>query len=259
MAWFDVLAVQGTLKSLLQHHSSKASFLWGWAFFIIQLSHPFMNTGKTIALTRRTVVGKVMPPLFNRLPTLVIPFPPRNKSLLISRLQSPSSVILPEKIKSVSVSIFPHLFAMKWLGVLKAWPLPFPRVRMSQAEAVSCLWPPLEVTQCHLGSIPFVLQISPVVLANLWGRQQANYRTSSFSNLHLLDQSPVAGHLHGFHSCYCMEQASGACCYTSVPSVFGFTLSGSQSHLKPYSKLGPLWTTPFKHWQDDGLLRGLPR
>ena len=83
--------------------------------------------------------------------------------------------------------------------------------------------------------------------------------SSYFSNLHLLDQSPIAGHLHGFHSCYCMEQASGACCYTSVPSVFGFTLSGSQSHLKPYSKLGPLWTTPFKHWQDDGLLRGLPR
>ena len=90
----DLLAVQGTLKSLLQHHSSKASVLWRSAFFIVQLSHPYMTTGKTIALTRQTFVGKVMSLLFNMLSRLVIAFLPRSKSLLISWLQSPSAVIL---------------------------------------------------------------------------------------------------------------------------------------------------------------------
>ena len=89
----DLLAVQGTLKSLLQHHSSKASILWGSAFFTIQLSHPYTTTGKTIALTRRTFVGKVMSLLFNMLSRLVITFLPRSKRLLISWLQSPSAVI----------------------------------------------------------------------------------------------------------------------------------------------------------------------
>ena len=89
----DLLAVQGTLKSLLQHHSSKASISWGSAFFTIQLSHPYMTTGKMIALTRRTFVGKVMSLLFNMLSRLVITFLPRNKRLLISWLQSPSAVI----------------------------------------------------------------------------------------------------------------------------------------------------------------------
>ena len=104
--WLDLLAVQGTLKSLLQHHSSKASVLWCSAFFTVQLSHPYMTTGKTIALTRRTFVGKVMPLLFNKLSRLVITFLPRSKCLLISWLQSPSAVILePNKIKSVTVSI----------------------------------------------------------------------------------------------------------------------------------------------------------
>ena len=102
----DLLAVQGTLKSLLQHHSSKASILWGSDFVIVQLSHPYMTTGKTIALTRETFVGKVMSLLFNMLSRLVIAFLPRNKHLLISWLQSPSAVILePKKIKSVTVSI----------------------------------------------------------------------------------------------------------------------------------------------------------
>ena len=87
---FDLLAVQGTLKSLLQHHSSKASILWHSAFFIVQLSHPYMTTGKTIALIRQTSVGKVMSLLFNMLSRLVIAFLPRNKRLLISWLQSPS-------------------------------------------------------------------------------------------------------------------------------------------------------------------------
>ena len=97
--WFDRHAVQGTLKSLLQHHSSKASILWHSAFFIVQLSHPYMTTGKTIALTRRTFVGKVMSLLFNTLSRLVITFLPRSKRLLISWLQSPSAVILePKKI-----------------------------------------------------------------------------------------------------------------------------------------------------------------
>ena len=103
--WFDLLVVQGTLKSLLQHHSSKASILWCLAFFIVQLSHPYMTTGKTIALTRRTFVGKVMSLLFNVLSRLVITFLPRSKRLLISWLQSPSAVILePQKIKSDTVS-----------------------------------------------------------------------------------------------------------------------------------------------------------
>ena len=105
MDWLDLLAVQGTLKSLLQHHSSKASIIRHSAFFIVQLSHPYMTTGKTIALTRRTFVGKVMSLLFNMLSRLLITFLPRSKRLLISWLQSPSAVILePRKIKSDTVS-----------------------------------------------------------------------------------------------------------------------------------------------------------
>ena len=105
MDWLDLLAVQGTLKSLLQHHSSKASILRCSAFFIVQLSHPYMTTGKTIALTRRTFVVKVISLLFNMLSRLVIAFLPRSKCLLISWLQSPSAVILePRKIQSDTVS-----------------------------------------------------------------------------------------------------------------------------------------------------------
>ena len=105
MDWLDLLAVQGTLKSLLQHHSSKASILQCSAFFIVQLSHPYTTTEKTIALTRWTFVGKVMSLLFNRLSRLVITFFPRSKHLLFSWLQSPSAVILePRKMKSLTVS-----------------------------------------------------------------------------------------------------------------------------------------------------------
>ena len=105
MDWLDPLAVQGILKSLLLHHSSKASILGHSAFFIVQLSHPYMTIGKTIALTRRTLVGKVMSLLFSMLSRLIIAFLPRSKRLLISQLQSPSAVILePKKIKSVTVS-----------------------------------------------------------------------------------------------------------------------------------------------------------
>ena len=105
MDWLDLLLVQGTLKSLLQHHSSKALILWCSAFFIVQLSHPYMTTGKTIALTRETFVGKVMSLLFDMLSRLVITFLPRSKHLLTSWLQSPSAVILePIKIKSATAS-----------------------------------------------------------------------------------------------------------------------------------------------------------
>ena len=105
MGWLDLLAIQGILKSLLQHNSLKASVLWLSDFFIVQLSHPYMTTVKTIALTKQTFVGKVMSLLFNMLYRLVITFLPRSKRLLISWLQSPSAVILePPKIKSDTVS-----------------------------------------------------------------------------------------------------------------------------------------------------------
>ena len=110
----DLLAVQGTLKSLLQQHSSKASILWRSAFFTVQLSHPYMTTGKTIALTRRTLVGKVTSLLFNMLSRLVIAFLSRSKCLLISWLQSSPSVILEPPKKSLSLfPLFPCLSALK--------------------------------------------------------------------------------------------------------------------------------------------------
>ena len=114
MDWLDLLAVQGTLKRLLQHHGSKASILQCSAFLVVQLSHPYMTTRKTIALPRRILVGKVMSLLFNMLSSLIITFLPMSKHLVISWLQSPSAVILePRKIKSDTVSpLFPHLFAM---------------------------------------------------------------------------------------------------------------------------------------------------
>ena len=109
--WLDLLAVQGTVKNLLQHHSSKASILWRSAIFVVQLSHPYITTGKIIALTRWTFVGKVMSLLSNMLFRLVMAFLPRNKHLLLSWLQSPSAVIFePKKVKSLTVS---PLFAMK--------------------------------------------------------------------------------------------------------------------------------------------------
>ena len=116
--WLDLLAVQRTLKSLLQHHNLKASILQHSAFYIVQLSHPYMTTGKTIALTRWTFVGKVMSLLFNMLSRLVITFLPRSKHLLISWLQSPSSVILkPKEMKSVTVSIVPPSICHEVMGL----------------------------------------------------------------------------------------------------------------------------------------------
>ena len=130
MDWLDLLAVQGILKSLLQHQSSKVSILQSSAFFIVQLSHPHMTTGKTIALTRQTFVGKVMSLLFNMLSRLVIAFLPRSKCLLISWLQSPSAVILvPKKIKSLTVSIVSPSICHEVMGpdamILVFWMLSF--------------------------------------------------------------------------------------------------------------------------------------
>ena len=112
--WLDLLEVQGTLKSLLQHHSSKTSFFLCSAFFMVQLSYPYMTTGKTISLTRWNFVGRVMSLLFNMLFRFVITFPARSKCLLISWLTSPSAVILePKKINLSLFPLFPHLFAVK--------------------------------------------------------------------------------------------------------------------------------------------------
>ena len=111
--WFDLLAVQGALRNLLQHHSSKASILQCSAFFMVQLSHPYMITGKAIALTRRTFVGKVMSLFFNMLSRLIITFLPRSKHLLVSWLQSPSAVIMePKKISLSLFPLCPHLFVV---------------------------------------------------------------------------------------------------------------------------------------------------
>ena len=130
MDWLDLLALQGTLKSLLQHHRSKASILWHSAFFTVQLSHPYMTGGKSIALTRQIFVCKVMSLLFNMLSSLVITFLPRSKHLLISWLQSPSAVIWePKKIKSFTVSIVSPCICHEVIGpdtmILVFWMLSF--------------------------------------------------------------------------------------------------------------------------------------
>ena len=142
MDWLDLLAVQGTLKNLLQHHSSKASILWCSAFFTVQFSHPCMTTGKTIALTGRTFVGKVKSLLLNMLSRLVIIFLPRSKRLLILWLQSPSAVILePRKIKSATVStVFPSI-CHEVMGpdamILVFWMLSFkPTFSLSSLESL---------------------------------------------------------------------------------------------------------------------------
>ena len=147
--WFDLCAVQGTLKSLLQHHSSKASILQHSAFFIVQLSHTYMTTGKIIVLTRWTLVGKVMSLLFNMLSRLALIFLPRSKRLLISLLQSPSAVILePRKIKSATVSpSICHVLEKEGiaLGVLtrRLGPEPQPVVYLSKRlDPTAWGWPP---------------------------------------------------------------------------------------------------------------------
>ena len=146
MDWLNLLAVQGTLKSLLQYHSSKASILWCSAFFIAQLSHPYMTTGRTTALTIQTFAGKVISLLFNMLSRLVITFLPRDKHLLISWLQSPSAVILePKNIKSVTVSTVSPSICHEVMGpdamILVFWMLSFkPTLSMSSFTFIKRLF-----------------------------------------------------------------------------------------------------------------------
>ena len=148
MDWLDLLAVQGTLKSLVQHHSSKASIFRHSAFFTVQLSHPYMTTGKIIALTRRTFVGKVVSLLFNMLSRLVITFLPRSKCLLISWLQSPSAVILEtKKIKSDTVSTVSPSISHGVMGpdamISVFWMLSFkPTFSLSSFTFIKTVWPP---------------------------------------------------------------------------------------------------------------------
>ena len=144
MDWLDLLTVQGTLKSLLQHHRSKASILWQSAFFMVQLSHAYVTTGKTIALTRLIFAGKVMSLLFNMLSKLVISFLPRIKCLLISWLQSPSAVILePKKIKSDTVSTVSPSICHEVMGpdvmILVFWMLSFkPTYYVGEGNGTPC-------------------------------------------------------------------------------------------------------------------------
>ena len=121
MEWFDLLAVQGTLKSLLQHHSSKASILWHSAVFMVQLSHPYVTTGKTIALTTWTFVGKVMPLHFNMLSRLVIPFLPRSKRLLISWLRSPSASLDSLVLSICSIYFHTHILPNHFENVCRQY------------------------------------------------------------------------------------------------------------------------------------------
>ena len=144
MDWLDHLGVQGTLKSPVQHHSSKASILQCSGFFTVQLSHPYMTTGKTIALTRWTFVGKVMSLLFNMLPSLVITFLPRSKRLLISWLQSPSAVILePRKIKPyINIAQIVLLgIGQSFEVILSEWFFPYQLVDFARATETLCLFP----------------------------------------------------------------------------------------------------------------------
>ena len=145
MDWLDLLAVQGTLKSLLQHHSSKASILWRSAFFTVQLSHPYMTTGKTTALIKWTLVGKVMSLLLNMQSRLVMTFLPRSKFLLISWLQSPSAVILEtKKIKSGTVYTVSPSISREVMGpdamIFVFWMLSFRPTDMQWSTALNQLW-----------------------------------------------------------------------------------------------------------------------
>ena len=163
MDWLDLLAVQGTLKSLLQHHSSKASVLWRSAFFMVQLSQPYMATGKTMDLTRWTFVGKVMSLLFNMLSRLLIAFLPRSKRLLASWLQSPSVVILePKKIKSVTISTVSPSICHEVVGpgvmIFVFWMFCFkPAFSLLSQLHQETLW--FLFTFCHKGG----------VICNIWG------------------------------------------------------------------------------------------
>ena len=172
MHWLDLLAVQGTLKSLLQHHSSKASILQCSAFFRVQLSHPYMTTGKTIALTRWTFVGKVMSLLFNMLSRLLITFLPRSKHLLISWLQSPSAVILePRKIKSDTVSTVSPSISHEVMGpdamIFVFWMLSFkPTFSLSTFTFIKRLFSSSS-TFCHKGGVICISEVIDISPGNL--------------------------------------------------------------------------------------------
>ena len=165
MDWLDLLVVQGTLKSRLQHHSSKALILLCSAFFIVQISHPYMTTEKTKALTRWTYVGKVMSLLFNMLSRLVIAFLSRSKHLLISWLQSPSAVILkPKKIKSVTVSTVSPSICHEVLGpdvmILVFWMLNFkPTFSLSFFTFIKGLSGIRVVSSAYLSLLIFLLAV----------------------------------------------------------------------------------------------------
>ena len=165
MDWLDLLAVQGTLKSLLQHHSSKASILWCSAFFIVQLSRPYMTTGKTVALTRRTFAGQVISLLFNRLSRLVITFLPRSKHLLISWLQSPCVVILePRKIKSATVSTVSPSICHEVMGqdamILVFWMLSFkPTFSLSSFTFIKRLFSSSSLSADAVWVIPIMVPV----------------------------------------------------------------------------------------------------
>ena len=167
MDWLDLLTVQGTLKSLLQHHSSKASILWHSAFFTVQLSHPYMTTGKTIALTRQTFVGKVMFLLFYMLSRLVITFLTRSKHLLILWLQSPSAVVLdPPKIKSDTVSTVSPSISHEVMGqdamILVFWVLSFkPTFSLSSFTFIKRLLSSPSPSAIRVICISEVIDISP--------------------------------------------------------------------------------------------------
>ena len=172
--WFDLLAVQGTLKSLLQYHRSKASIPQCSAFFMVQPSHPYRTTGKTIALTIRTFVGKVTSLLFNMLSRLVIAFLPRSKHLLISWLQSPSAVILkPKKKKSVTVSIVSPSICHEVMGsdamILVFWMLSFkPPFSLSSFTVIKRLFSSSSpFTFCHYSDIIRISEVVDVVPDNL--------------------------------------------------------------------------------------------
>ena len=172
MDWLDPLAVQGTLKNLLQHHSSKPSILWPLDFFIVQLSHPYRTIGKTIALTKWTFVGKVMSLLFNMLSTLVITFLPRSKHLLISWLQSPSAVILePPKIKSAPVSTISPSIYHEVMGLdamlLVFWTLSFkPTFPLSSFIFIKRLFSSSSLSAIRVVSLAYLylLIFSPAIL-----------------------------------------------------------------------------------------------
>ena len=171
MDWLDDLAVQGTLKSLLQHHSSKASILRRSVFFTVQLSHPYRTTGKTIALTRRTFVNKVISLLLNMLSRLVITFLPRSKRLLISWLQSPSAVILePRKIKSATISTVPPSICYEVMGpdamILVFYMLSFkPTFSLSSFTFIKRLFN--SSLFCHKGGVIYISEVIDISPGNL--------------------------------------------------------------------------------------------